>query len=378
MKIQKVTYYDHELEWRFEPIEFANFTLLVGASGVGKTQILESINKLQKIANGESLNGVEWDTIFSVDNSIYQWQGEFEAKKVSSLIKDDESEKNSHFRILREKLSKEGKLIIERRNSEIIFKGDKLPKLSPFQSIVDIFSEEEDITPVKNGFKKIIYSNPLRENSIDVIMYPKIYSSLSSKPSSLEEIREMNLPIQLKLALTYKYVPWVFNKIKENFINIFFQVEDIKMDPDENDDHLFIMLAEYPFIQIKEKGVNHWIKQRQISSGMLKTLLHISEIYLYPEESIILIDEFENSLGVNCIDVVIDLLLENRNTQFIITSHHPYIINNIAMEYWKIVTRKGGVVTARDAKDFNLGRSRHEAFMQLINLDAYKEGISIS
>ncbi|MEC4817357.1 MAG: ATP-binding protein, partial [Scytonema sp. PMC 1069.18] len=103
MKIQKVTYYDHELEWRFEPIEFANFTLLVGASGVGKTQILESINKLQKIANGESLNGVEWDTIFSVDNSIYQWQGEFEAKKVSSLIKDDESEKNSHFRILREK-----------------------------------------------------------------------------------------------------------------------------------------------------------------------------------------------------------------------------------------------------------------------------------
>ncbi|MDF5726138.1 MAG: ATP-binding protein, partial [Rhizonema sp. PD37] len=61
----------------------------------------------------------------------------------------------------------------------------------------------------------------------------------------------------------------------------------------------------------------------------------------------------------------------------IITSHHPYIINNIKMEHWKIVTRKGGIVTAQDAKDFNLGKSRHQAFMQLINLSDYKEGIKV-
>ena len=45
------------------------------------------------------------------------------------------------------------------------------------------------------------------------------------------------------------------------------------------------------------------------------------------------------------------------------------------MEYWKIVTRRGGVVTVRDAKDFNLGKSRHQAFLQLINLEEYSEGI---
>lgn len=95
------------------------------------------------------------------------------------------------------------------------------------------------------------------------------------------------------------------------------------------------------FIYIKEKGVSHWIHQGQISSGMLKTLLHISELYLSTQDTVILIDEFENSLGINCIDVVTELLLENRNMQFIITSHHPYIINNIPMEYWKIVTRRG-------------------------------------
>jgi AAA15 family ATPase/GTPase len=139
-------------------------------------------------------------------------------------------------------------------------------------------------------------------------------------------------------------------------------------------DRSFIL--DFP-IQIKEKGVNNWIFQNNISSGMLKTLIHISELYLSPEGTVILIDEFENSLGINCIDVVTDLLVENRNIQFILTSHHPYIINNIGMEHWKIVTRKGGVVTVIDAKDLNLGKSRHQAFMQLINLEEYSEGIKV-
>ncbi len=111
---------------------------------------------------------------------------------------------------------------------------------------------------------------------------------------------------------------------------------------------------------------------------MYKTLMQISECYFAAEGTVILIDEFENSLGVNCINVLSDLLSESRNLQFIITSHHPYIINKVGMEHWKIVTRKGGVVTAKDAKDFGLGKSRHEAFMQLINLDEYNEGISAS
>ena len=65
-----------------------------------------------------------------------------------------------------------------------------------------------------------------------------------------------------------------------------------------------------------------------------------------------------------------------RDLQFIITSHHPYIINNISYKNWKIVTRNGGVVTAKDATDYDIGKSKHQAFTQLINLDAYSEGIA--
>jgi predicted ATPase len=377
MKINQITYYDKELEWRFEPIHFSELTLLVGVSGVGKTQILESIMNLRRITRGSSLNGVKWDISFSIHSNNYRWQGEFETNSISPLLVDEDSEsENDKNRIINEYLFINDKNIIERNKNEILFYNKKLPKLSPFKSAVEILSEEEDIAPVKNGFNRIVYSDQSRGTSGEEI-YPLIYAQLSSKKFSLEHLQESNLPIQLKLALAYQQVPEIFNKIKESFVNIFVQVEDIKIEPDETDNSLHKLITEYPFIHIKEKGVDNWISQNHISSGMLRTLMHISELYLSTEGTVILIDEFENSLGVNCIDIVSDLLIENRKLQFIITSHHPYIINKIGMEHWKIVTRKGGVVIAKDIEEFHLPQSRHQAFMQLMNLDEYREGIAV-
>ncbi len=380
MKINKITYYNHKLEWQFEPIHFSDLNLLVGISGVGKTQILTSIMGLREIARGGSLNGVEWDIDFSSNNYEYKWNGEFETKEVNAFILDDEKVEKNKFRINREHLSINEKVIIERNNHEIVFDGNKLPKLSPFESAVKILSEEENITPVQDGFNKIIYNDhSRRENSlsVDIMFHSSIIKNkfAGRKYYSLEDIQESNLPTRIKLGLVYNYQPEIFQEIKQRFIDIFDHIGDIKMEPNE-DENLPRIIADYPLINIKEKGVNNWIIEERISSGMFRTLMHISELYLSAEGTVILIDEFENSLGVNCIDILSDLLLENRKLQFIITSHHPYIINKIGMEHWKIVTRRGGVVTVKDAKDYNLGKSRHQAFMQLINLEAYKEGIA--
>ena len=136
-------------------------------------------------------------------------------------------------------------------------------------------------------------------------------------------------------------------------------------------------IFEATVIQIKETGVQKWIPHSRMSSGMLRTLLHIAEMYLWNEGTVILIDEFENSLGLNCIDVLTeDLIYDNNNIQFIATSHHPYIINKIPYDFWKIVTRKGSLIKTFDAKDFDFGKSHHDRFMSLINHPFYKQGIS--
>jgi len=108
---------------------------------------------------------------------------------------------------------------------------------------------------------------------------------------------------------------------------------------------------------------------------MFRSLIHIGELYLSPEGTVFLIDEFENSLGINCIDeLTADILQSKRQLQFILTSHHPYIINSINFSNWKLVTRNASVVKTHDITKFNFGKSKHDAFMQLLQLDEYQTG----
>jgi predicted ATPase len=381
MKIKRLEYYDHAKGWRLDPVEFSNLNLLVGISGAGKTKILDAILNLQKIASGESLNGVEWEIIFSTkDNEEYIWKGKFNTieKSETSFIHESGSEDQSE--ILTESLFLDQQLLVKRESTQIEFNRSVLPKLSAFESVVEIFKNEKLIKPVWNGFRQINHSDETMVSQKQIYHVP--FSLLLSKYTTEEDIINSEFRTQVKLALAYRNVPKLFEDIKNKFVQIFPTVEDIKIES-FNGYALTEMpnaFKEFPFVYIKEKGVESWIDQGDISSGMYRTIIHIAELYLSPNGSLIIIDEFENSLGINCIDAVTeDLILDQGDLQFILTSHHPYIINNIPMDYWKIVTRKGGVVTVRNAKELNLGKSKHQAYLQLINkLETYNEEAEVA
>lgn len=93
----------------------------------------------------------------------------------------------------------------------------------------------------------------------------------------------------------------------------------------------------------------------------------------------VLIDELEASFGVNCLPAATDLLLSRApDIQFIVTSHHPYIIDRIPSRYWKIVTRRGSHVRVLDATTIpalTQGKSHLDNFSRLINLPEYEHGI---
>lgn len=368
MKIKKLEYYDEEYQWQLEAVEFSpNFNLLVGVSGAGKTRILQAIYSLKAIANGESLNGVKWSISFSAKNNMdYYWSGEFETKDSSNPI-DSESNQEENVKIIHETLIFNNTFVIKRNKDEIIFNGEKTPKLSPFESVIELLKQEDIISPIQEELDRIILTDS--EQSFDSIWRLPISLFKKYEKSSLLTIKESDLPIPVKLAILYRVLPNEFEKIKQAFISIFNRVLDVQIGPLKDEEvpmNLSDFLKEAMIVRIKEKGVETWIKN--ISSGMFKTLMYISELYLSPDDCVILIDEFENSLGVNSIDSVTELIVNHKKSQFIITSHHPYIINNISPVYWKIVTRQGGLVTVKTAKDFHISESRRKAFIDLINV----------
>lgn len=378
MKLLSLKFTNNEQEWEFEKIEFFDLTLLVGVSGVGKTQVLRSIYTLKHIANGDSPSGVKWELAFlTLKGNKYLWSGEFEnIKSKNELIPEffDETNEKTKPKIISEQIFLNDKIIIDRNSEKFQFNGNEMPKLISTESAINILKEEDLIKDVYESFKLIILRDHTQKQGV-TFSHLSI-KKLKNKYKTFEEIKESDLDTFSKLALIYDISKVTFEEIKSRFIEVFPQIEDIKVEPIK-DDELSSFIFEATLIQIKEKGVQKWIPHNRMSSGMLRTLLHIAEMYLWNDGTVILIDEFENSLGVNCIDVLTeDLIYENNNIQFIATSHHPYIINKIPYDYWKIVTRKGSLIKTFDAKDFNLGNSHHDRFMSLINHPFYKQGIS--
>jgi len=375
MKIISLRIKNNFFEWDFDEIKFSsNLTLLVGVSGAGKTQILRAIIDLRRIANGTAINGFEWKIIFStVNGTEFIWEGGFDTVEKNELsFEDDEKEKQDEREkssLIYEKLTSNNQVLIERNLEEIRYKGSSMPKLSSQQSMIYILKEESVIKEAFDALNKIEY----RDHTINgrrLINSNQSLPSLKNKYKTLDSIVNSDEDIRTKLYLTFENNLDIHEKIKSRFIDIFPQIGDLKVEPFKTD-ILPKSIAEklQPGISIKEKSVPKWISENRISSGMLRTIIHIAEMFLANEGSVILIDEVENSLGINCIDILTDdLIHENKTLQFIATSHHPYIINNIPYEYWKIVTRQGGHIRICNASDYHLGKSKQDAFIQLTKI----------
>jgi len=386
MKINSLSLCDTDTKWNLSKVEFKNLTLLVGASGVGKTQTLKSILRLRGIAKGKSYSGTKWEIDFTtLDNNHFVWQGEFErkGKGILSIRRDEESDEEDNPKIIFENLYLNGKQIIERDLEKIIFDGQKTVKLAQDISVLNLLKEEDLISPAFHGFQRIIFSDQVESKRSPQRFNPDFITKerILQKYKTIESIRESDENIITKLYLAYNNAKDIMESIEERFIDIFPFVTEVKIAPleFEDEDDTPSILREIPFIQLKEKNVEDWIIQPQISSGMFRTLMHLSELYLCPEGTVILIDEFENSLGVNCIDeLTIDLQTSShRNLQFIITSHHPYIINQINFKNWKLVTRKGSQVITREANDLiDFNKSKQQAFIQLTQLEEFTTGIT--
>jgi len=377
MKIISLRVKNNFFEWDFDEIKFSsNLTLLVGVSGAGKTQILRAILDLRCIANGEAINGFEWKIIFyTVNGTEFIWEGRFDTVETNELsFEDDEKQKDyeqeEKYSLIYEKLTSNNQVLIHRNREEIRFKNSLLPKLSSHESMIYILKEESVIKEAFDALNKIEYRDHTRGRRIRNNSNQSLYS-LKNKYKTLDSIVNSDEDIRTKLYLTYENKLDIPEKIKSRFIDIFPQIGDLKLEPFKADIFFPKAMAEKipPVIYIKEKSVPKWIREDRMSSGMLRTIIHIAEIFLANEGSVILIDEFENSLGINCIDILTDdLIHENKTLQFIATSHHPYIINNIPYEYWKIVTRQGGHIRICNASDYHLGKSKQDAFIQLTKI----------
>lgn len=364
VKVQWIEFENLKTGLKIERIHFNHdVTLLVGLSGVGKSQILNAVEYSLNLAinKGVTLQPYRVGLGILIDNEQYEWFYEINKTSESELIINDES----IYQFSKEKLIKNNKIIFERRNENITVLGyDKVPQPKKDESLILQYSEDKNFESFISGIRKL-YSVEI-ELDVRGGIRSESFSRLKSKviemiddDSKVEFKIFSHLPVAMKLYIAKNYYyDELYIKIFEAVKELFMEIEDINVEEDST--------REIYLVSIQVYGKK--LLQHDISNGMLKTIYYIVELFTMSEDSLVLIDEFENGLGVNCIDILSELMLTERDDlQFIITSHHPKIINAIDIDKWRIVDRDGGIVKNSGSLEYGIGNSQHEAYFNLIN-----------
>lgn len=203
------------------------------------------------------------------------------------------------------------------------------------------YSDDKNFEKLIMGIRKL-YSVEI-ELAVRGGIRSESFSRLKSKVvDTFNESKELidfkifsHLPVAMKLYIAKKYYPDLYVKIFDAVKELFMEIEDLDVEEDAEREIYLVTIQVY----------GKKLFQQDISNGMLKTIYYIVELFTMSEDSLVLIDEFENGLGVNCIDLLSELMLSERNDlQFIITSHHPKIINAIDKDKWRIIDREGSIV----------------------------------
>jgi energy-coupling factor transporter ATP-binding protein EcfA2 len=377
MSITHFSFSNHSENWHLKQVDLDNFNLLVGISGVGKTKILNALEFVSRVATGGDykLNGETWTIGFSTNGELYEWQ--FESALIKSNIPYTYGKKIPT--IASEQIIKTSgdktTTLLKRSTTEFQLNNNNIPIFEKQDCAINLLSKVELIKPIYQIFQKFIFSDILQEKHFGTRINPQ-EPNLTEASESIEQFKEQStkLPTIVKAYRLQQRYSEEFTKIKNLFTKIFGSVEDIKIEISKNNGGVY----EYVF-NLKEKTSPKWIAQWEMSSGMFRTIIHLIEISLAPKDSLIIIDELESGLGTNCMPGLTKFLLsKTSHLQVILTSHHPYIINNIPDKTWKIVKRNGGQVTVTPVHDISPieTTSSLDKFLQLLQLPDYQNGIA--
>lgn len=383
MRIDTLQFDDLQADWHLDEVHFDSINLLVGASAVGKTRILNSLERLKNLTILNHHSGsMRWRLRFSHDGKSYQWEGETAAPpKQSDFIHPEIPLFGApSSELVSERLTSES-TVFEREGDRFVFGEQALPKLSRAVSAMKLLNQEPRVQQPVLGLFRILFSDAAAVKPFDIAEAQlteqmQSWSSLKDNPDTFRPFGAAQLgPATVLLAYILQEVfPTEFERWKQAFIGVFPAIKDLQVVASKGLLPSMVRLT----IAARESGVGRWIPQTEMASGMLKTLVHLLEMRVVPAGSVIVVDEFENGLGVNCMPAVVDLLSERSgDIQYILTSHHPYVINQLPWQTWKLVRRTGNRVTVTSARDLSGMKpaSHLDAFTRLINLPEYEESI---
>ena len=358
----------------FSKMYFSKINLIVGDSATGKTRLLNTIfNGGMMATHRGTLFVGSWDITLEHQNQLYRWVFQTGGEKEDERVQSE--------KIAKLKENGEEEVLVLRTPKTFKFGDKELPLIGPKESSITLLQEEDLIKPVYSGFSSIkrrSFSGSDLEMAGALQSVPQIFLEKIKKSRNKDDLFSLGFGLNGCLYILSQYFKDTYERICKEFMNIFpFVLNCDVLNAEKFGLHIpgFV-----PIFAVRERHMGEtWIPLDQLSSGMKKVLLILTDIFTMPENGgVYLLDEYENSLGINAINFFPSILFESgTKSQFIITSHHPYIIGNLPVKSWIVLHRKGKEVLVKQGTELEerYSKSKQKAFVQLINDPFYTEGI---
>ena len=375
MYINWIEYESKTSGQKISHVDFNRLNLLVGASAAGKTTILRVISHfILAISMGHSIKehcsirmsfGIEDRLSGGKNLKEYLW--ELRTKKEDVFVAEDSSAYPICYEVLHELQGR--KDIIRRQDNIINIDGYKnLPQVPKLQSAIYIFRENAPFKAIVDDMKgaMTLYNQNVAFNPVSIELLEQIKKIIQDARKNESPIRwhyvvQNKFPISLLIYIVKNTLPEKYDDFLEDLQEIFPEIEEVHINQIVSDDGKY-------YLSIRQNG--NLILQPDISSGIMRTIYVLSCIHFCESNALIMFDELENSLGVNCLDEVVERIRQQsseQKVQFLLTSHHPYIINQIPVSSWLIVSQRDSMVEIRRAEELGIGKMQRERFFELIN-----------
>jgi len=345
MMLQKFSYSqykvaDRSLLWLIDGLVLENINLLVGKNATGKTNTLTVIGWLGNMLAGvqpQLLNAGNYNVEFTYDNVTYQY-------KLHLLLQKIEYEELIINGELKFKRGNDGKGQI----STAQFPDKMKFQLSPNQLVVTSKRDAiqhpflEKLVRWAEGQRMYTFGSNMGK---DTIFLANDMNNISVDP------RDMNSVIGLYLKGEHEF-PQNFKKnIIDSMKSIGYELSSIGVASAPNTLPLIPYTGNINglVLYIREENSNIDLPQIYMSQGMfraLSLLIQITYNIMSNLSSTIIIDDIGEGLdferSTKLIKLLIELAKKNDNIQLIMSTNDRFVMNNVPLEYWQVIQRKGG------------------------------------
>lgn len=353
MQIKSIKYKQfegNEKFWNLQEVALGRINLLVGKNASGKSKTLNVINGLSLIlGENKALQFVEGDyeISFSKDKQTYDYILKYHDLKVSE-----------------EKLFIDNKPLIERNGKGkgfIISANDNqhefeipLNEIKANRRDISNYPFLEDLYFWANHVRKFDFSNTISKGFLAIKDPTKKAAEYNLKNTDAGVIPTFTNG-QKKHPETFK------RKIITDFNNIGFKIDDIELGSTASINFQLIdnPNAEVNAIKVKERDLDCWTDQFDMSNGMfsaLSIIIHFNYYELEKIPGVVLIDDIGEGLDYERSTKLIELLISkvesNSYMQLIMSTYDSFVMNSVDLKYWQIINREGCIV-----KYYNQGNS---------------------